>query len=172
MHIHSYAMKHFWNNIGNAWMTRILPRQFLHMVKQELKWVQLTPTKRSKMQLCASWLWARKTWVKWYTLFHLELVSQVGSAKTEDCKQAIQFPKNLLQIRVILTTAILIEMGMTELNTSQDSGLSIGTAFFYWSCFWYFLSLIIMFHVYQKQMQLRCRFHSLFIRACILQIRT
>lgn len=37
MHIHSYAMKHFWNNIGNAWMTRILPRQFLHVVKQEVK---------------------------------------------------------------------------------------------------------------------------------------
>ena len=65
------------------------------------------------MQLCACWLWARKTWVKWwYTMFHLELVSQAGSAKIEDCKQAIQFPKNLLQIRVILTTAILIEMGM------------------------------------------------------------
>lgn len=46
----------------------------------------LTTSKRSKPQLCTSWL-------KWNTVFHPELVSQVGSAKTEDCKQAIQFPK-------------------------------------------------------------------------------
>lgn len=74
----------------------------------------LTPSKRSKPQLCTSWL-------KWNTVFHPELVSQVGSAKTEDCKQAIQFPKkkNLLQIRVILSTAILIEMGMERMERAQ-----------------------------------------------------
>lgn len=66
----------------------------------------LTPTEWSKPQLCTSWL-------KRNTVFHPDLIRQVGSAKTGDCKQAIWFPKKtLLQIPLILSTAILIEMGM------------------------------------------------------------
>lgn len=99
-----------------------------------------TPSYKTNTHGRVSWPRAGRSRGGRNTPFQPEPLSQGGSAETRDCKQ-FNFPKIYSKSESSLQQPYWLKWEWKDLDTSRDSGLSIGTAFFYSSCLWYFLSL-------------------------------
>lgn len=71
----------------------------------------------------------------------LSCSARLAAPRGKTASKQFNFQKVYSKSESFLQQPCWLKLEWRELNASQDPGLSIGMAFFCWSCFWYFLSL-------------------------------